>query len=199
METLLKRKILKNVVSPNPDDYAFERKVPDGDNMERHVCADCGWVHYDNPKVVVGSVVTYEDKFLLCKRAINPRKGYWTLPAGFMEQHETSAEGAIREAYEEANARIRIRDLLALYNVTHISQVQIMYRAVLDNPEFSAGPESLAVALFDWSEIPWDELAFPTVYWALHQYRDIKDLDSFVPFTNAEGDMLKNSYEMLKR
>ncbi len=167
--------------------------------MERHVCSDCGWVHYDNPKVVVGSVVTYEDKFLLCRRAINPRKGFWTLPAGFMEQHETSAEGAIREAYEEAYAHIRIRDLLALYNVTHISQVQIMYRAVLDKPEFSAGPESLEVRLFDWCEIPWEELAFPTVYWALHQYRDIKDSDSFVPFSNAEGELLKKSFEMLKR
>lgn len=187
------------MVSPNPDDYAFERKVPDGDNMERAVCADCGWIHYDNPKVVVGSVVTFEDKFLLCKRAINPRKGFWTLPAGFMEQHETSEEGAIREAHEEANAQIRIRDLLALYNVTHISQVQIMYRAVLDKPEFSAGPESLEVKLFDWSDIPWENLAFPTVYWALHQYREIKDKGSFVPFSNAEGEMLKKSFDMLKR
>jgi ADP-ribose pyrophosphatase YjhB (NUDIX family) len=187
------------VASLDPKDYAFKREIPEGDSMERHVCSDCGWVHYENPKIVVGSVVTYEDKFLLCKRAIHPRKGFWTLPAGYMEQNETTAEGAMREAYEEALAKIRIRDMLALYNVPHISQVQVMYRATLDKPEFSAGEESLDVQLFSWSEIPWDNLAFPTVYWALHQYEQIKDQESFVPFTNAEGDMLKKSFDMLKR
>ncbi len=183
----------------NPKDYKFEKNVPDGDSMERHVCTDCGWIHYENPRIIVGSVVTYEEKFLLCKRAINPRKGYWTLPAGFMEQQETTEAGAAREAFEEANMDIRIRDLLAVYNVTHISQVHIMYRAVLDKPEFSPGDESLEVELFDWDDIPWEDLAFPTIYWALHQYRSIKDQDSFIPFTNAEGDMLKQSFEMLKR
>ncbi len=187
------------MTSTNPTDFGFEKKVPEGDTFERQVCSDCGWVHYENPKVVVGSVVTYENKFLLCKRAIHPRKGFWTLPAGFMEQRETTEAGAIREAFEEANTHIRIRDLLAVYNVTHISQVQIMYRAVLDKPEFSAGDESLDVALFAWDDIPWEELAFPTVYWALHQYRSIKDQDSFVPFSNAEGDMLEKSFEILKR
>jgi len=187
------------VTSPDPKDYAFERKMPEGDNMQRHVCADCGWIHYENPKVVVGSVVTYGDQFLLCKRAINPRKGFWTLPAGYMEQNETSADGAIREAFEEANACIKIRDLLALYNVTHISQVQIMYRAELEKPEFSAGEESLEVRLFHWGEIPWDDLAFPTVYWALHQFRDIKDQESFVPFGNAEGELLEKSFANLMR
>lgn len=185
--------------SLNPEDYAFERKVPDGDSMERHVCSDCGWVHYENPKVVVGSVVTFEGRFLLCRRAINPRKGYWTLPAGYMEQKETSAEGAAREAFEEANAKIKIRDLLALYNVTHISQVQIMYRAELEVPEFSAGEESLEVDLFKWEDIPWNDLAFPTVYWALHHYKEIEHQASFVPFSNAEGDMLKKSLEIIKR
>ncbi|GLQ07825.1 NUDIX hydrolase [Sneathiella chinensis] len=185
--------------STNPTDFGFEKKIPDGDTMERQVCTDCGWVHYENPKVVVGSVVTFEDRFLLCKRAIHPRKGFWTLPAGFMEQHETTEEGARREAREEANADIRIRDLLAVYNVTHISQVQIMYRATLDRPEFSAGEESLDVRLFSWDEIPWNDLAFPTVYWALHQFRDTAHEDRIVPFTNAEGDMLKQSLEMLKR
>mgnify|MGYP001793756004 CR=1 FL=1 len=187
------------MASINPDDYAFERKIPADDNMERHVCADCGWIHYDNPKVVVGSVVTFEDKFLLCKRAINPRKGFWTLPAGYLEQNETTADGAMREAFEEANAKIRIRDLLALYSVTHISQVQVMYRAVLDKPEFAAGPESLEVRLFDWEDIPWNDLAFPTVYWALHQYQEIKDSEYFTPFSNADGEMLEKSYEILRR
>lgn len=187
------------MASTDPEDFGFEKKVPDGDNFERQVCTDCGWVHYDNPKIVVGSVVTYEEKFILCKRAINPRKGYWTLPAGFMEQQETTEAGAAREAFEEANMQIRIRDLLAVYNVPHISQVQIMYRAVLDKPEFSPGDESLEVDLFSWDEIPWEELAFPTVYWALHHYRDIMDQDSYVPFANAEGDLLKRSFEILKR
>jgi len=183
----------------DPADYGFTRQVPDGDNVERDVCGDCGWVHYVNPKIVVGSVVTFEDKFLLCRRSINPRKGFWTLPAGYMEQKETTEQGAAREAFEEANAEIEIRDLLGIYNVTHISQVQIMYRAKLNAPEFSAGPESLEVELFAWDDIPWNELAFPTVYWALHQYRQIENEDSFVPFGNAEGDLLKTSYEIMKR
>lgn len=183
----------------NPTDFGFEHKVPDGDSFKRHVCKDCGWIHYENPRIIVGSVVTYEEEFILCRRAINPRKGYWTLPAGFMEKQETSSAGAAREAYEEANMRIRIRDLLAIYDVPHISQVQIMYRAVLDKPEFSPGDESLEVALFKWDDIPWDDLAFPTVYWALHQYRSIKDQDSYIPFANPEGDLLKQSFEMLKR
>lgn len=183
----------------DPADYRFTRQVPDGDSVERDVCGDCGWIHYINPKVVVGSVVTFEDQFLLCRRSINPRKGFWTLPAGYMEQKETTEQGAAREAMEEANAEIEIRDLLGIYNVTHISQVQIMYRAQLKLPVFSAGPESLEVALFAWDDIPWNELAFPTVYWALHQYRQIKDKDSFVPFGNAEGDLLQKSYEIMKR
>ncbi|OUR76862.1 NUDIX hydrolase [Alphaproteobacteria bacterium 46_93_T64] len=187
------------MTSTNPKDFGFVREIPEGDSFERDVCSDCGWINYVNPKVVVGSVVTFEDKFLLCRRAINPRKGFWTLPAGFMEQKETTEEGAIREAYEEANANIRIRDMLGIYNITHISQVQIMYRAVLDVPEFSAGPESLEVELFTWDEIPWKDLAFPTVYWALHQYNSIKNEDRFIPFSNAEGDMLTKSFEIMKR
>jgi len=187
------------VVSLVPSDFGFEKKIPDGDNMERQVCNDCGWIHYENPRIIVGSVVTFEDQFLLCKRAIHPRKGYWTLPAGFMEQQETSEAGAAREAFEEANAKIKIRDLLSLYNVTHISQIHIMYRAELETPDFSAGEESLEVALFKWDDIPWDELAFPTIYWALHQYKSIKGQERFVPFGNAEGEMLKQSYDILKR
>lgn len=187
------------MTSTNPSDFGFVQKIPEGDSVERDVCSDCGWVHYVNPKIVVGSVVTFEDKFLLCRRAINPRKGFWTLPAGFMEQRETTEQGAVREAREEANTDIKIRDLLGIYNITHISQVQIMYRAIIEEPIFSAGPESLEVELFSWKDIPWEELAFPTVYWALHQYDSIKDKDSFVPFSNAEGDMLTRSFEIMKR
>ena len=187
------------MASTDPSDFGFTREVPNGDSIERDVCKDCGWVHYVNPKVVVGSVVTFEDKFLLCRRAIHPRKTFWTLPAGFMEQKETTEQGAAREAMEEANADIQIRDLLGIYNITHISQVQIMYRAELASPDFSAGPESLDVQLFTWDEIPWGELAFPTVYWALHHYDQIKHEDSFVPFGNADGDLLKKSFEIMKR
>ena len=187
------------MTSTNPTDYGFERKVPEGDSLERDVCSDCGWVHYENPKIVVGSVVTFEDRFLLCKRAIHPRKGFWTLPAGFMEQRETTEDGARREAWEEANADIRIRDLLGIYNIIHISQVQIMYRAELAAPDFSAGEESEDVQLFTWDDIPWEDLAFPTVYWALHHYREICDRDTYVPFGNAEGDLLKQSFDIMKR
>lgn len=187
------------MASTNPKDFRFDQRVPEGDDLERHVCRDCGWVHYDNPKIVVGSVVTYEDKFLLCRRAIEPRKGFWTLPAGYMENQEATDEGAKREAWEEAKADIKIRDLLAIYNVTHISQVQIMYRAYLEKPEFSAGLESLEVKLFKWEDIPWNDLAFPTVVWALNHFRDVADHQTIVPFTNATGDLLKQSYDMLRR
>ena len=135
--------------------------------MERYVCGRCGHIHYTNPKIVVGSVVAHGDRILLCRRAIEPRKGLWTLPAGFLEEHETPEDGARREAREEACADIQLEALLAVYTVAHISQVQLMYRARLPTQEFAAGPESLDVRLFAWNEIPWDELAFPSVKWAL--------------------------------
>ena len=167
---------------------AFTRRIPSGDSLTRDVCDRCGFINYVNPKIVVGSVVTYEGRFLLCRRAIEPRRGFWTLPAGFMEQGETTEEGARREAREEANAEIVLHDLLAIYNIPRISQVQIMYRARLEKPEFSAGEESLDVGLFRWEDIPWDELAFPSVYWALTQYREVMDKPSIVPFSNPDGD-----------
>ncbi len=167
---------------------AFTHRVPDGDSLPRAVCDTCGFINYVNPKIVVGSVVTYGDRFLMCRRAIEPRHGFWTLPAGFMEEKETSEEGAAREAMEEANAHIRVRDLLAVYNIPRISQVQLMYRAELLSEAVSAGPESLEVALFTWDEIPWDELAFPSVYWALHQFRSVVDEERIVPFGNPSGE-----------
>ena len=165
----------------------FTKRVPDGDNRDRLICDNCGLIHYDNPRIVVGSVVTYEGQFLLCKRAIHPRHGYWTLPAGFMEEHETTEDGARREAMEEACIDIEIDSLLAVYNIPRISQVQLMYRAHLKTPDFAPGAESLDVALFDWDDIPWDELAFPSVHWALTQYRQVEDQAVFTPFTNPEG------------
>ena len=161
------------------------RAVPEGDNRERLMCPDCGFVHYDNPKIVVGSVARWGDRILLCKRAINPRRGYWTLPAGFLELNETTGEGALREAYEEARASLALEGLLAVYNIPRLSQVQLIYRARLLSPDILAGPESEAVALFAWEEIPWPELAFPSVHWALNHAREVWDSDVFAPRTNT--------------
>ena len=166
----------------------FRREIPAGDTHERDVCATCGFVNYVNPKIVTGSIVRYEDKILLCRRAIEPRIGFWTLPAGFMELGETTEQAAMREAQEEANANIVIDRLLAIYTIPRIAQVQIMYLAHLETPVFSAGPESLEVMLADWAEIPWDELAFPSVRWALEQYRSIEGMADFAPFSNPPGE-----------
>jgi ADP-ribose pyrophosphatase YjhB (NUDIX family) len=146
--------------------------VPEGDTRERMVCPDCGFINYENPKIVVGAVCLWQERFLLCRRAINPRRGFWTLPAGFLELNESTPAGAIREAWEEAQAKIVIDGLLAIYDIPRISQVQIIYRAHLEAAEFAAGPESLEVKLFAWDEIPWEEIAFPSVRWALDHYRD---------------------------
>ena len=166
----------------------FIRSTPDGDTVERDVCDTCGYVHYRNPKIVAGSVVVHENRILLCRRAINPRKGYWTLPAGYMELEETVAEAAIREAREEACADIIIDHVLAVYSIPRLSQVQIMHVARLKQPTFSAGAESLEVDLFDWNDIPWDDLAFPSVHWALKQFKQIEGQQSFPAFGNPQGE-----------
>src|SRR4051794_37748408 len=160
----------------------FKRVVPEGDNFERLVCADCGFINYENPKIVVGSVVHDGGKILLCRRAINPRKGFWTLPAGFMEQHETTMDGAMREAWEEATAKIAIEALLAVYSIPRLSQVQLIYRARLAEPGIAAGPESEAVGFFAFDEIPWKDLAFPSVHWALGHDREVSGRSGFAPF-----------------
>ncbi|HZB92167.1 MAG TPA: NUDIX hydrolase, partial [Stellaceae bacterium] len=134
--------------------------IPEGDNRERMVCPDCGFINYENPKIVVGAVCLWQERVLLCRRAINPRRGFWTLPAGFLELQESTPAGAMREAWEEAQAKIVIDGLLAIYDIPRISQVQIIYRAHLEAPEFAAGAESLEVKLFTWDEIPWEDLAF---------------------------------------
>jgi ADP-ribose pyrophosphatase YjhB (NUDIX family) len=164
------------------------RRVPDGDTLERLVCPDCGFVQYDNPKIVVGAVACLDDRVLLCRRAINPRDGYWTLPAGYMELNETATDGAAREAWEEARARLDITGLLAVYNIPRISQVQLIYRARLVSGDVSAGPESREVGLFRWDDIPWDDLAFPSVRWALHHWREVGNEPVFAPRTNPPGD-----------
>ncbi len=151
---------------------AFVRAIPAGDNRERQVCSTCSFVAYENPKVIVGSVVTDGDQVLLCRRAIEPRYGFWTLPAGYLELGETAAEGARREAMEEAGADIALDGVLAVYDVSRIGQVQLLYRARFARPGIAAGEESLEARMFAWDEIPWDQLAFPTVRWALHAWHD---------------------------
>ena len=172
------------IKTQSPD---FRREVPDGDSHERDVCTTCGFVNYVNPKIVTGSIVRHEGRIMLCRRAIEPRVGFWTLPAGFMELGETTEEAARREAREEANAAIVIDRLLAVYTIPRIAQVQIMYLAHLAEPSFSAGPESLEVMMVGWDEIPWDEIAFPSVTWALEQYRSVEGIKEFAPFSNPAG------------
>jgi len=138
-------------------------KIPADDSRERHVCEACGSIHYQNPRNVVGSIPVYEKQVLLCRRAIEPRHGYWTLPAGFMELGESTSHGAARETLEEAGAQVEMGPLYSLLNVPHAEQVHLFYLAKMNSPQFCAGEESLEVALFYEHEIPWTELAFPTV------------------------------------
>lgn len=144
--------------------------IPLGDNRLRHVCPACRAVHYQNPKIVTGCIPEWEDRILLCRRAIEPRYGLWTLPAGFMENGETTREGAARESLEEAHARVEVADLFALFDLPGISQVYMIYRGTLLDLEFRAGEESLDVRLFRVAEIPWTELAFPVVEETLRLY-----------------------------
>ncbi|HEY0062099.1 MAG TPA: NUDIX hydrolase [Telluria sp.] len=147
--------------------YPVTLQIPEGDNRPRYVCGQCATIHYHNPKMVVGSIPVWdvdgELKILLCKRAIEPRHGYWTLPAGFMENAETTAEAAVRETEEEAGANVEIGDLFSLLNVAQVHQVHLFYLARLKDLDFAPGIESLDVKLFAEHEIPWDDLAFPTI------------------------------------
>ncbi len=144
--------------------------VPEGDNRTRLVCPDCGYIEYTNPKIVVGAVCSWSGRILLCKRGIAPSRGRWTIPAGFMEIGELTAEGAAREVLEEAEARVTIESLIGIYEIPHISQVNVIYRAPMLGPECGAGEESLEAALFAWDDIPWDDLAFPSVRWSLERF-----------------------------
>jgi ADP-ribose pyrophosphatase YjhB (NUDIX family) len=141
--------------------------IPEGDNRPRFVCTHCGTIHYQNPKMVIGSIPVWEQdgelKVLLCKRAIEPRYGYWTLPAGFMENGETTGAAAARETEEEAGANIELGNLFTLLNVVHVHQVHMFYLARLVDVDFAPGIESLDVQLFSEAEIPWGDLAFPTI------------------------------------
>jgi len=144
--------------------------VPEGDHLHRYVCTACGTVHYQNPKIVAGCVPEHGGRILLCRRAIEPRLGYWTIPAGFMEMGETTLEAARREAAEEALADVEIGSLLAVVHVLHADQVHVMFRARLPLPEFGVGEESLEVMLCDEADIPWKDIAFRSVEFALRRY-----------------------------
>ena len=151
-----------------------ELRIPQGEDRERAVCTQCSTIHYQNPKMIVGCIIEHEDQIVLCKRAIEPRYGYWTIPAGFMEIGESAMQGAARESHEEASAEVRIVAPYAHFDVTHIAQAYIVYRAQLvipkSGPAFAPGPESLEVKLVRPSEIPWGDLAFGAVRRALELY-----------------------------
>jgi ADP-ribose pyrophosphatase YjhB (NUDIX family) len=154
-------------------------RIPPGDSLPRYVCDACGAIHYRNPRLVVGALPVWEDKVLLCRRAIEPRRGLWTLPAGFMENGETVAEAALRETREEANANISLGDMFTLISVPQISQVHVVYRATLIDLDFSAGEETLEVRLFGEQDIPWDEIAFRTIALTLRHYFDDRRSGAF--------------------
>lgn len=161
------------------------RRIPPGDNRERDCCDNCGKIHYINPRPVVGTIPVWNERVLLCKRAIEPRYGKWTLPAGFMEVGETTAQGAERETMEEAGAHIRLGSLFTMIDVPHVEQVHFFFRADLLDLEFAPGTESLEVRLFDESEIPWEELAFRTVSLTLQLFFEDRRKGHFAIHTRA--------------
>lgn len=168
--------------------------VPPDDNRERHVCEQCDTIHYLNPKIVTGCIPEWGDRILLCKRAIEPRSGLWTLPAGFMELDETTHEAAMRETWEEANARVELQDLFMVINLPYVNQVYMMFRSRLLDKDFSPGPESLEVDLYTQEDIPWDTLAFPTIRETLRCYFEDREKGEYRLHT---GDITKgqNGYQ----
>ncbi|MBZ2168214.1 MULTISPECIES: NUDIX hydrolase [Marinobacter] len=159
--------------------HPVEQRIPEGDNRHRYVCISCEEIHYQNPRIVAGTVTLWEGKLLLCRRAIEPRYGYWTLPAGFMENAETTVEAAMRETREEALAEVNVEGLYSIIDVPHINQVHMFYRASLINGEFGAGEESLESQLFELDKIPWSELSFPTVRKTLELFVEDARKDTF--------------------
>jgi ADP-ribose pyrophosphatase YjhB (NUDIX family) len=153
-----------------------ELRVPEGDQRPRFVCTNCGRIHYENPRIVVGCVPEYEGRILLCKRAIEPRVGYWTVPAGFLENGETLEQGAARECWEEALAKVEVRSLLAMVSVTQAQQVHVFFRAHLATPDYGVGAESLETELVALEDIPWTDLAFRSTRYALDRY--VEDLEA---------------------
>jgi ADP-ribose pyrophosphatase YjhB (NUDIX family) len=163
-----------------------ELRVPHEDSRVRHICTQCDTIHYQNPKLVVGSLPVWQDKVLLCRRAIEPRYGMWTLPGGFMENGESTGAAAIRETLEEANARIQLDGLYSMYSLPYLNQVHLLFRATLLDLNFSAGVESLEVKLFSEAEIPWDEIAFRPMRYSLEHYFSERKT---ARFTLHEGEL----------
>ena len=155
--------------------------VPEGEHLPRHVCTQCRTIHYQNPKLVVGCVPDYQGRLLICRRAIEPRRGYWTVPAGFMENGETLQQAAARESQEEALADVEIGSLLTVVHVLHAHQVHVFFRAKLTSSAFGAGPESLDARLIDHRDIPWDELAFPSTRFALESFLADREAGTTAP------------------
>jgi ADP-ribose pyrophosphatase YjhB (NUDIX family) len=167
--------------------HAITLRAPEGDNRVRACCDQCGAVHYVNPKMVVGTVPIWGDQVLLCRRAIEPRRGFWTLPAGFLEADETAAAGAMRETDEEAGARVVLGPLFTMYDVVHVHQIHLFYLARLVDTDFAPGIESLEVRLFDEADIPWDELAFRTISATLKQFFEDRRRERFELHTGPIG------------
>lgn len=164
---------------------AVALRIPEGDTLPRHVCANCGAIHYQNPKVVVGCLPEWQDSVLLCRRAIDPRRGLWTLPAGFLENGETLEAGALRETEEEARARVDLGALYTVISLPDINQLYVMFRARLLDLDFGPGPESLEVRLFAEDEIPWPEIAFRTIARTLRNYFLDRKLGAFPVHVSA--------------
>jgi ADP-ribose pyrophosphatase YjhB (NUDIX family) len=160
-------------------------KIPEGDNRLRYVCTNCKTVHYQNPLVIVGVLPEYKQQILLCKRAIEPQKDRWTLPAGFMENDESTLEGALRECQEEAQTSVIEPKLYALYDIPYINQVYVFYRGQLANLDFGPSAESTEVALFDERDIPWNQLAFPVVTAVLKRYLVDRKKDHYEVFNDV--------------
>jgi len=168
--------------------------VPAGDHLLRHVCEHCNTIHYQNPKIIAGTIPEWENKILLCKRAIEPRYGLWTLPAGFMENNETTIQGALRESMEEANAQLNNLSLFCVFSIPHISQVYMMYRGELHNGQATPGTESLDLDLFSEQDIPWDEIAFPVITETLKLYFKDKSSGNFSTHT---GDIIRENNQLI--
>jgi ADP-ribose pyrophosphatase YjhB (NUDIX family) len=164
--------------------HAITRRVPEGDSRLRDCCDQCGSIHYVNPRPVVGTIPVWNDQVLLCRRAIEPRLGFWTLPAGFMEVGETAAAGAMRETLEEACARVELGPLFSMIDVPRVQQLHIFYRTRLLDLDFGAGAESLETRLFTEDEIPWDRIAFRTVALTLKLYFEDRARGTFGTHTS---------------
>ena len=160
-------------------------RIPEGDNLPRYICEHCDIIHYQNPKLVVGCLPVWNDKILLCKRAIEPSYGLWTLPAGFMENQESLEQAALRESDEEANANLEIESLYSVISLPHINQIYVLYRAKLLDLDFYAGPESLDVQLFNEEDIPWEQLAFKTIERTLRRFFEDRKQNNFSVHTSV--------------